>query len=171
MSVRTATLMKVTPTMPAMRLSTSFAFFAEGSRKDGTPLLTASTPVSAVQPEAKARYDKLIADIRAAYDELTALGIPKEDARYVLANATETKILVTMNARSLLHFFNLRCCLRAQWEIREMANLMLAEVKKVAPALFFNAGASCVNTGRCPEGEMTCGHLAEMLRLREKEEA
>ena len=55
MSVRTATLMKVTPTMPAMRLSTSFAFFAEGSRKDGTPLLTASTPVSAVQPEAKAR--------------------------------------------------------------------------------------------------------------------
>ena len=89
----------------------------------------------------------------------------------MLANATETKILVTMNARSLLHFFNLRCCLRAQWEIREMANLVLAEVKKVAPALFFNAGASCVNTGRCPEGEMTCGHLAEMLRLREKEEA
>ena len=128
-------------------------------------------PSIAAQPEAKARYDKLIADIRAAYDELTALGIPKEDARYVLANATETKILVTMNARSLLHFFNLRCCLRAQWEIREMANLMLAEVKKVAPALFFNAGASCVNTGRCPEGEMTCGHLAEMLRLREKEEA
>ena len=128
-------------------------------------------PSIAAQPEAKARYDKLIADIRAAYDELTALGIPKEDARYVLANATETKILVTMNARSLLHFFNLRCCLRAQWEIREMANLMLAEVKKVAPTLFFNAGASCVNTGRCPEGEMTCGHLAEMLRLREKEEA
>lgn len=128
-------------------------------------------PSIAAQPEAKARYDKLIADIRAAYDELTALGIPKEDARYVLANATETKILVTMNARSLLHFFNLRCCLRAQWEIREMANLMLAEVKKVAPTLFFNAGASCVNTGRCPEGEMTCGHLAEMLKLREKDEA
>ena len=93
----------------------------------------------------------------------------KEDARYVLANATETKILVTMNARSLMHFFNLRCCNRAQWEIREMAYKMLAEVKKVAPTLFFNAGASCVNTGRCPEGEMTCGKFAEMIKLREKD--
>ena len=106
-------------------------------------------------------------EIRKTYDALTELGIPKEDARYVLANAAETKILVTMNARSLLHFFNLRCCYRAQWEIREMANLMLAEVQKVAPTLFKNAGASCVNTGRCPEGEMTCGHLAEMLKLRQ----
>ena len=128
-------------------------------------------PTIAGNPAAKEAYDEIIADIRAAYDKLTALGIPKEDARYVLANATETKILVTMNARSLLHFFNLRCCLRAQWEIRAMANLMLREVKKVAPTLFFNAGASCVNTGRCPEGEMTCGHLAEMLKLREKDEA
>ena len=128
-------------------------------------------PTIAERPEAKAKYEALMETIRGVYDELTEMGVPKEDARYVLANATETKILVTMNARSLLHFFNLRCCLRAQWEIREMANLMLAEVKKVAPALFFNAGASCVNTGRCPEGEMTCGHLAEMLRLREKEEA
>ena len=97
------------------------------------------------------------------------MGVPKEDARYVLANATETKILVTMNARSLMHSFNLRCCNRAQWEIRDMAYKMLAEAKKVAPTLFFNAGASCVNTGRCPEGAMTCGKLSEMLKLREKE--
>ena len=109
----------------------------------------------------------MIADIRAAYDELKEMGVPQEDARYVLANATETKILVTMNARTLMHFFNLRCCNRAQWEIREMAYKMLEEVKQVAPTLFHNAGASCVNTGRCPEGEMTCGRLAEMLKLRE----
>lgn len=126
-------------------------------------------PTIAANPEARAKYDALIAQIRQMYDELTDMGIPKEDARYVLANATETKILVTMNARSLLHFFNLRCCYRAQWEIREMANLMLAEVKKVAPTLFHNAGASCVNTGRCPEGDMTCGHFAEMMKLREND--
>ena len=116
---------------------------------------------------AKERFDKLLSEIRSAYDDLVEMGIPKEDARYVLANATETKILVTMNARALLHFFNLRCCNRAQWEIRDMAYKMLAEVKKVAPTLFHNAGASCVNTGRCPEGELTCGKFAEMMKLRE----
>lgn len=124
-------------------------------------------PSIAGNPEAKACFERVIADIRAAYDELKDMGVPQEDARYVLANATETKILVTMNARTLLHFFNLRCCRRAQWEIREMAYKMLEEVKQVAPTLFHNAGASCVNTGRCPEGEMTCGRLAEMLNLRE----
>ena len=94
--------------------------------------------------------------------------VPKEDARYVLANATETKVLATFNARSLLNFFSLRCCNRAQWEIRQMAYLMLAEVKKVAPLLFKNAGATCVRTGRCPEGAMTCGKFKEMLKLREE---
>lgn len=117
-------------------------------------------------PAAKEKYDALLSKIRKTYDELIELGIPKEDARYVLANAAETKILVTMNARSLLHFFNLRCCNRAQWEIREMANLMLAEVQKVAPTLFKNAGATCVNTGRCPEGNMGCGKFNEMIKLR-----
>ena len=74
----------------------------------------------------------------------------------------------SMNARSLLHFFNLRCCNRAQWEIRELAYKMLAEVKKVAPLLFKNAGATCVQTGRCPEGKMTCGKFNEMMKLREE---
>ena len=126
-------------------------------------------PSIAEKPEALAKYEALLAEIRKTYDELTDMGVPKEDARYVLANAAETKILVTMNARSLMHFFNLRCCNRAQWEIREMAYKMLAEVKKVAPTLFHNAGASCVNTGRCPEGAMTCGKLQEMLKLRDSE--
>lgn len=117
--------------------------------------------------KAKKIFTTLLQQVRTAYDELTKLDIPKEDARYVLANATETKILSTFNARSLLHFFSLRCCYRAQWEIRAMAYQMLKEVKKVAPLLFKNAGASCVETGTCPEGDMTCGRLYDMLKLRE----
>ncbi len=124
-------------------------------------------PTIEKNPEAKAKFEKLMGDIRSTYDELVAMDIPKEDARYVLANATETKVVVTMNARSLMHFFNLRCCNRAQWEIREMANKMLAAVKKVSPILFKNAGASCVETGRCPEGAMTCGKFSEMIKLRQ----
>ena len=80
-----------------------------------------------------------------------------EDARYVFPNACETKIAVTMNARSLLHFFNVRCCNRAQWEIREMATEMLKECKKIAPALFKKAGPDCVYS-KCGEGNMSCGH-------------
>lgn len=84
-----------------------------------------------------------------------------EDARYVFPNACETKIVFTMNARTLLNFFRLRCCNRAQWEIREMAINMLKEVKKVYPTLFKNAGPSCI-TGPCPEGNMTCGKIQEV---------
>jgi thymidylate synthase (FAD) len=87
---------------------------------------------------------------KATYNKLIELGIPEEDARYVLPQGITTKIIVTMNARELLHFFNLRCCLRAQWEIRIMANLMLKEVKKVAPIIFEKAGPFCFS-GPCPE--------------------
>lgn len=79
-----------------------------------------------------------------------------EDARYVFPNAAETKIVVTMNARSLMHFFKLRCCNRAQWEIRALADEMLSQVIKVAPAIFNNSGAPCT-FGKCPEGSMSCG--------------
>ena len=81
-----------------------------------------------------------------------------EDARYVFPNACETKMVVTMNARRLYNLFNKRCCNRAQWEIRNVANEMLKIVKKVAPILFSNAGAPCSTTGTCPEGNMSCGH-------------
>lgn len=81
--------------------------------------------------------------------------ISSEDARYVLSNAFPTQIIITMNARELLHLFTLRCCERAQWEIREMAYRMLNKVKKVAPTIFEHAGPSCFR-GRCPEGEMMC---------------
>jgi len=88
-----------------------------------------------------------------------------EDARYVLPNACETKTFVTMNARELLHFFEERLCLRAQWEIRGMAEQMLAAVKKIAPNIFAGAGPKCIRAGRCPEGKLTCGRYAEMRRL------
>lgn len=79
-----------------------------------------------------------------------------EDARYIFPNAVETKIVVTMNARSLMNFFTLRCCNRAQWEIRQMADQMLALVHQVAPAIFVNSGAPCT-FGKCTEGTMSCG--------------
>ena len=84
-----------------------------------------------------------------------------EDARFVLPNACDTKMIVTMNARSLNNFFAHRCCNRAQWEIRELAAQMLALVYRVSPALFAAAGPACCH-GPCPEGRMTCGQAAEM---------
>lgn len=82
-----------------------------------------------------------------------------EDARYVLPNACETKMMVTMNVRSLRHFFQLRCCNRAQWEIRDLATQMLKLCCEAAPALFRHAGPACCQGG-CPEGKMTCGQMA-----------
>ena len=79
-----------------------------------------------------------------------------EDARFVLPNACATRLLVTMNARELMHFFELRCCNRAQWEIREMARQMLCECRRAAPALFADAGPACLH-GACPEGRASCG--------------
>lgn len=84
-----------------------------------------------------------------------------EDARYIFPNACETKIVFTMNARSLMNFFRLRTCERAQWEIRQLATEMLRKVKEVYPSLFKNAGPACVN-GPCPEGLMTCGRIVEV---------
>lgn len=84
-----------------------------------------------------------------------------EDARYVFPNACETKIVVTMNARELINFFSHRCCMRAQWEIRDLADEMLKQVKAVAPNLFLACGPSCVK-GNCSEGAMTCGKPLEI---------
>ena len=86
-----------------------------------------------------------------------------EDARFVLPGACETRLMLTMNARELMHFFSLRCCNRAQWEIRGLAWRMLALTAEVAPALFANAGPACVR-GACSEGSMTCGKAAEVRK-------
>lgn len=84
-----------------------------------------------------------------------------EDARFVLPNACDTKMVATFNARSLQNFFKHRCCNRAQWEIRELATEMLKLVKEVAPNLFKKSGPPCLY-GKCPEGKMTCGKMVEV---------
>jgi thymidylate synthase (FAD) len=104
---------------------------------------------------ARKRFEELMDRIWEAYSDLSE-EVPVEDARYVLPNACTTNITVTMNARELWHFFSLRCCNRAQWEIREVADHMLAEVKRVCPVIFRDAGPPCVR-GKCPEGSMSCG--------------
>lgn len=85
-----------------------------------------------------------------------------EDARFLLPNACETKIVVTMNVRSLFNFFKHRCCTRAQWEIKAVADEMLRLCCEIAPHIFKNAGPSCVTSGRCPEGKMTCGKMNDV---------
>jgi thymidylate synthase (FAD) len=119
-------------------------------------------PVFVVPPQVEADSalrDAFLAACRASFDAYRALldsGVAAEDARYLLPNAMETKIVVTMNVRELLHFFELRCCKRAQWEIREVALRMLSLVEPTAPYIFLDAGASC-RRGPCREGTMTCG--------------
>ena len=111
----------------------------------------------AANEETGAVFDEAIAVAIEAYEKLLAAGVPAEDARYLLPNAAETKIVITMNVRELLHFFSLRCCNRAQWEIRDMAHRMLELAKPTAPYIFTDAGAPCVGS-TCPEGSMTCGN-------------
>jgi len=112
-------------------------------------------PSISADGKAKRRYEELMDLVWKGYSDLSKI-VPKEDARYVLPNACNTNITVTMNARELWHLFSLRCCRRAQWEIRKMAWLMLAEVRRVSPILFDEAGPGCVR-GPCPEGKLTCG--------------
>ncbi len=109
------------------------------------------------------RFDKQMRQIQSWYDEWNQLlgdkgEASQEDARFVLPNAAETKLILTMNARELRYFFRLRCCNRAQWEIRMMAIEMLRQVKPIAPALFEDAGPACI-VGPCPEGAMNCGKI------------
>ena len=113
-------------------------------------------PKIAKSKQMKKAYDQTMKMIWKEYNKLLEMDIPAEDARYVLPNATCTNIIVTMNARSLLNFFELRCCLHAQWEIRTLANLMLKEVKKAAPTIFKNAGPLCKSKKVCPENKKDC---------------
>ncbi len=138
-------------------------------------------------PEAKAEFTRAMEAAAAAYGRLTATlrqqhkqrlmeqGVAEktaerqaeklaiEDARFVLPNACTTKMIVTMNARSLFNFFRHRCCNRAQWEIRQLAEEMLALVQGVAPTLFAGIGPPCL-TKACPEGKMSCGKQSEVRR-------
>ena len=125
--------------------------------------------IKALGEEAVARYQAQMDQMQAWYvewqQELGAKGEKSnEDARFVLPNACETRLIVTMNVRELMHFFELRCCMRAQWEIRGLAEEMLRLCKQAAPVLFANAGPGCVR-GKCPEGDKSCGKMQE---IREK---
>lgn len=113
-------------------------------------------PSIAENEEALDEYEHFMDRADLVYSYLCSCGIPAEDARYVLPNACETRVMVTMNVRSLYNFFRLRCCKRAQWEIRAVAEEMLRLCREVAPTLFAKAGAACVRGG-CKEGKMGCG--------------
>jgi thymidylate synthase (FAD) len=123
-------------------------------------------PSVAADPDKRAVFDDACASAFVSYRALLDAGVPAEDARYVLPNAMETKIVVTMNVRELMHFFELRCCKRAQWEIRELALEMLRLATETAPYLFMDAGASC-RRGPCTEGRMTCGDPYERAPKRD----
>lgn len=126
-------------------------------------------------PDAKNTYISAMEQSQRSYDELVRILKEKyinggmknieaekkaiEDSRYVFPNACETKIMITMNARSLMNFFEHRCCNRAQWEIHNLADAMLKQVREIAPILFKNVGPLCLK-GKCPEGAMTCGSMS-----------
>ncbi len=112
--------------------------------------------------EAEMVFRGLIRAAQYAYERLLSLGVPEEDARSVLPNATPTNIVVTMTGLALYHFFGLRCCNRAQAEIRELADRMLVLCRRVEPDLFRRAGPYCFQTGRCEEGRFSCGRMEEV---------
>jgi thymidylate synthase (FAD) len=148
-------------------------------------------PAIEANERAKAEFLKIMEECRCSYEKIAELlekeeveklkaggcneekaesmaeKISIEDARYVLPNACETKLIVTMNARELRHFFLLRCCNRAQWEIREIAFRMLKLVKQVSPELFRGAGPGCIARD-CREGKMSCGKAAQVREIYRK---
>jgi thymidylate synthase (FAD) len=103
------------------------------------------------------KYLKHLDNSQELYNELLDAGIPAEDARFAQPQSVQVKIVMSMNARELLHFFRLRTCTRAQWEIREIAAQMLRLVREVAPIIFENAGAPCVADKICDQGNLSCG--------------
>ena len=116
-------------------------------------------------PEARERFETFMKEVGEAYNDLREILIvhgrkskANEDARFVLPQAAETKIVITMNCRALLHFFHLRCCQRAQWEVRDLAHKMLSLCQETLPAIFSHGGAKCEQLGYCPESsKFSCG--------------
>ncbi len=137
------------------------------SREDGVFGYIIPPKIAALGPEYVEIFKNQMSQIQNWYDfwveKLGGKGGSYEDARFVLPNAAETKMLVTMNARELLHFFSLRCCNRAQWEIRALAVEMLRLVKAVAPVIFKDAGPQCLK-GDCPEDSMSCGLKSDVRK-------
>lgn len=124
-------------------------------KMDNVPVIIPDTFGDDTSP-ALARFVNLVESIEWNYKRAIESGIPAEDARYLLPHATATHLVVTMNLRSLRHFFAERCCNRAQWEIRDIANQMLAICKQVCPVVFEDVGPHCKRIGHCPEAK-PCG--------------
>lgn len=118
-------------------------------------------PSIAADPEAKEGFLLTMQAVEKAYKAIASISkVAVEDARFVLPQSAATQIIVTMNFRSLLHFFAERCCNRAQWEIRDLAQQMLAQCKALYPCVFENAGAKCLKLGHCPEAK-PCGKVGK----------
>lgn len=144
------------------------ASFSQQSQRyvDGSGFEHVLPPAIAQDPEAKERFLACMREIGDAYRDIKRIlekngrtgSSANEDARFVLPQAAASRIVFTMNCRSLLNFFEHRCCTRAQWEIRALADQMLAMCRDTLPAVFRYAGARCERLGYCPEGEkFTCG--------------
>ncbi|WP_045210849.1 FAD-dependent thymidylate synthase [Desulfonatronovibrio magnus] len=124
-------------------------------------------PAIAAVPEAKQRFEQFMGEVGRVYSDLQSMltksgrgAKANEDARFVLPQAAESKVVMTMNCRSLIHFFELRCCRRAQWEIRKMAWKMLKILRMELPVIFSKAGPRCERLSYCPEGKkFTCGKM------------
>lgn len=113
-------------------------------------------PSIASHPDLAERFGHILEEVHRFYGEMVQRGVPKEDARFILPHGWGTKLVMTMNARELLHVFSVRLCRRAQWEIRLLAREMLRLVRAEAPLLFETAGPSCVTMGECKEMD-PCG--------------
>jgi thymidylate synthase (FAD) len=121
-----------------------------------TPDAIVTPPEVAKRPEAAGIFSEQVKSAHLAYNRLVELGVPREDARFILPHGWETSLMLTMNARELHHFFSLRLCRRAQWEIRGAARKMLALVRGAADELFGLSGPLCLAEGRCREAQ-SCG--------------
>lgn len=115
-------------------------------------------PTIQENPEALLIYEKYLNEMNDIYNKLLSLEIPNEDARYVFPNCMETKIVISMNVKSWKHFFNERCCDKAQWEIRNLANSLLKEFRSKIPVLFNDSGPKCILYKRCTE-KKSCGKV------------
>ena len=125
-------------------------------RMDGGEEVVLPPSVAAI-PEAADIFKLQAQSAYVTYQTLIAMGVPAEDARFILPHGWETRLVLTMNARELHHFFHLRLCRRAQWEIRELARLMLVECRRAAPVLFRKAGPSCIFGPAAGTGPSSCG--------------
>lgn len=131
--------------------SQRYVEFKDGKFEYVTP------PVIKNKPELNQKYEDFMQQVGVFYQELIEAGVKAEDARFILPNAAETKVVMTMNARSLLNFLEHRLCVRAQWEIRKLAQLMLDILMKEVPEIFKYAGPTCETEKICWEGKMSCG--------------